>query len=181
MPWIWEHIGSPIFRYYFTTTVRKITIIYFSTFGAIAAANPILKLCFKINWNTKNGDIWASLDWGNDWIDITCVILALLLTFAYSIYILYERKKLQIPSDETLSSIKNIAESNGRKLEAALNRLSNTSITKSLIPQLQDSIKSLHIKTADGILEKLKVLVLQEKFVDFPLLMQLEYNIGRCM
>lgn len=81
MPWIWEHIGAPIFRYYFVTTVRKITIIYFSTFGAIAAANPILKLCFKINWNTKNGDIWASLDWGNDWIDITCVILALLLTF----------------------------------------------------------------------------------------------------
>lgn len=80
-----------------------------------------------------------------------------------------------------MSSIKNIAESNDRKLEAALNRLSNTSITKSLIPQLQDSIKSLHIKTADGILEKLKVLVLQEKFVDFPLLMQLEYNIGRCM
>lgn len=181
MPWIWEHIGAPIFRYYFVTTVRKITIIYFSTFGAIAAANPILKLCFKINWNTKNGDIWASLDWRNDWIDITCVILALLLTFAYCIYILYERKKLQIPSDATLSSIKNIGESNGRKLEAALNRLSNTSITKSLIPQLQDSIKSLHIKTADDILEKLKVLVLQEKFVDFPLLMQLEYNIGRCM
>lgn len=43
MPWIWEHIGAPIFRYYFVTTVRKITIIYFSTFGAIAAANPILK------------------------------------------------------------------------------------------------------------------------------------------
>ena len=181
MPWIWEHIGAPIFRYYFVTTVRKITIIYFSTFGAIAAANPILKLCFKINWNTKNGDIWASLDWGNDWIDITCVILALLLTFAYCIYILYERKKLQIPSDEVLAGIKNIGESNGRKLQAALNRLSNTSITKSLIPQLQDSIKSLHIKTADSILEKLKVLVLQEKFVDFPLLMQLEYNIGRCM
>lgn len=106
MPWIWEHIGAPIFRYYFVTTVRKITIIYFSTFGAIAAANPILKLCFKINWNTKNGDIWASLDWGNDWIDITCVILALLLTFAYCIYILYERKKLQIPSDEALAGIK---------------------------------------------------------------------------
>ena len=22
MPWIWEHIGAPIFRYYFVTTVR---------------------------------------------------------------------------------------------------------------------------------------------------------------
>ena len=126
MPWIWEHIGSPIFRYYFVTTVRKISIIYFSTFGAIAAANPILKLCFKVNWNTNSGDVWASLDWGNDRIDITCVVLAFFITIAYCIYILYERKKLQIPSDEVLSDIKNVAESNSKKLEAALNRLSNT-------------------------------------------------------
>ena len=55
MPWIWEHIGSPIFRYYFVTTVRKITIIYFSTFGAIAAANPILK-CKRV----RDASIYAS-------------------------------------------------------------------------------------------------------------------------
>lgn len=170
-----------MFRYYFVTTVRKITLIYFSTIATIVASNPIFKLCLRVDWNTNEQNIQASLGWDNDCIDITSVIIIVLVTIAYSCFIWYEVRKLKIPSISHLNEIKSVGESNSDKLDAALKRLSNTDITRSLIPQLQDAIKSLHVKTADGILEKVKNIVLREKFVDYPLLMQLEYNIGKCM
>lgn len=181
MPWIWKNIGLPIIRYYFVATVRKVTLTYFSTIAIVTAANPITKLCFRVDWNSKEGKILASLGWEDDWIDITSAIIVIFITIAYCFYLWYEVRKLKTPTTSHLNEIKDVCESNEEKLDAALKRFSNTDITKSLITQLQDAIKSLHVRTADNILEQLKTLVLREKFIDYPLLMQLEYNIGRCM
>lgn len=177
MPWIWENIGLPILRHYFVVTVRKVTLCYFYAVLVIAGANPLYKLCFKVDWYAKDRNVQASLDWGNDLFDITSVTIVALLTIAYVCYIIYEYKKLK----ESGIANNRVADSNGKKLDAVLKRLSNTNMTRSLIPQLQNAINALHIKTARNILEKIRKVVLQEKFIDYPLLMMLEYNIGRCM
>ena len=69
MPWIWKNMAKPIFQYFFVTTVRKITIRYFSLLAGLALTNPMLKLWVKVNWNADNRSILVCLDWNQDWID----------------------------------------------------------------------------------------------------------------
>lgn len=181
MPWIWKNIGKPIFQYFFVTTVRKVTIGYFSILAGIALTNPLLKLSLRVNWDTGNRNIFILLDWGNDWIDYTSLCIALLATGSYIIFVIYEIRKLRDPSTDILDEIKDDCEKANEKLGYALKRLSNSEITKALIPQLQDAISNLHVKTAGKILEEFRKLVFAEKFVDYGLLMQIDYNIGRCL
>ena len=106
LPWIWKNIAKPIFQYFFVTTVRKITICYFSVLSVFAIANPILKLCVRVDWKAENRNILVCLDWSQDWIDYMSLGIATLATIAYVVFILYEFRKLREPSYEILDAIK---------------------------------------------------------------------------
>ena len=181
MPWIWKNIGNPIFQYFFVTTVRKVTIAYLYVLAGVTYTPPLLKLCIKVGLRTENDDIVVELGWNNDWIDYTSITIAILATVGFVCFITYEKRKLREPSVEVLDAIKDSDKRVHEKLNCALKRITNSDVTNALIPQLQDAITNLHVKTANGILEELRKLVLAEKFVDYRLLMQIDYNIGRCL
>lgn len=181
MPWIWKNLGNPIFQYFFVTTVRKVTITYLYVLAGVTYTPPLLKLCIKVVQGTENDDIVVELGWNNDWIDYTSITIAILATVGFVCFITYEKRKLREPSVEVLDAIKDSDKRVNEKLNCALKRITNSDVTNALIPQLQDAITNLHVKTANGILEELRKLVLAEKFVDYRLLMQIDYNIGRCL
>lgn len=181
MPWIWKNMAKPIFQYFFVTTVRKITIRYFSLLAGLALTNPMLKLWVKVNWNADNRSILVCLDWNQDWIDYMSLGIAILATIVYFVFIRYEFKKLREPSCEILDAVKDSDEKINEKLSFVLKRVTNNDVTKALIPQLQNAITNLHVNTACGILEEFRKIVFAEKFLDYGLLMQIDYNIGRCL
>lgn len=181
LPWIWKNIAKPIFQYFFVTTVRKITICYFSVLSVFAIANPILKLWVRVDWKAENRNILVCLDWSQDWIDYMSLGIATLATIAYVVFILYEFRKLREPSYEILDAIKDSDERINEKLNFALKRVTNNGVTRVLIPQLQNAITNLHVNTACSILENFREIVFAEKFLDYGLLMQIDYNIGRCL
>ena len=48
---LWKHIGKPIFNYFFTTTLRRITLACFSAIVHVNASIPLLTAVLTIRSN----------------------------------------------------------------------------------------------------------------------------------
>lgn len=87
--WLWNHIGQPILNYFFVTTVRRVTIAYFST---VANINAFLPLCsLVINIKTQTWSANADFQLYNPFPDWSAVLISMFLTLAYLAYLAYER------------------------------------------------------------------------------------------
>ena len=87
--WLWDHIGQPILNYFFVTTVRRVTMAYFS---AVVNINAFLPLCsLVVNIKTKTWEANAGLMVYNPFPDWSAVFVSILLTIGYLAFLGYER------------------------------------------------------------------------------------------
>ena len=87
MPWVWKNIGEPIFNYFFVVSVRKVTMMFFATMAGLCVAFPAIQ--FVID---KDHNINAAITFTGSNFDWAAVIIAVLLTIGYTLYILFETK-----------------------------------------------------------------------------------------
>ncbi len=88
MPWLWKNIGKPIFNYFFVISVRKVTMMYFTTIAGICVAFPALQLAIDKDHNIK-----AAITFNGSGFDWAAVIISALLTICYALFIYYETKR----------------------------------------------------------------------------------------
>ena len=82
-PWVWENIGRPLMNYFFVTSVRKVTIRYFSVLIVFNSGFPLLKL--GINLTTPDYTFSTAFSFENTWLDWLSIILSLCATLVYMI------------------------------------------------------------------------------------------------
>lgn len=85
MPWLWRNVARPIFNYFFVFSVRKVTMAYFTTMAGICVAFPAIQ--FVID---KDHNIEAAITFNGSGFDWAAVIIAVLLTTGYALYIFFE-------------------------------------------------------------------------------------------
>ena len=87
--WLWEYIGQPILNYFFVTTVRRVTMAYFSAVVNVNAFFPLCSLALKIKAETWEAS--AGFQVYNPFPDWSAVFVSLLLTIGYLAFWVYER------------------------------------------------------------------------------------------
>lgn len=87
--WLWEYIGQPILNYFFVTTVRRVTMAYFSAVVNVNAFFPLCSLALKIKAETWEAS--AGFHVYNPFPDWSAVLVSLLLTISYLAFLGYER------------------------------------------------------------------------------------------
>lgn len=104
LPWLWKHIGQPLFNYLFVTSIRKVTIVYFGFMGSISISIPIRRVIFY--FTHEKTQIQTLLEFDDSILDLTTIILGVLSTLSYFVFIIYEIRKLKTEVDRgTLSDI----------------------------------------------------------------------------
>lgn len=87
--WLWNHIGQPILNYYFVTTVRRVTMAYFSAVVNVNAFLPLCSLVVKIKTETWEAN--ANFQIYNPFPDWSAVLISLFITIGYLAFMAYER------------------------------------------------------------------------------------------
>lgn len=103
IPWLWENVGRPLRDYILNTTVRKITLAYFTVMNGLTFSLPIRKISAFLSDGRQIGWLSFELDDGN--IDLWTTIIATLATISYYIFLRHEARKLDASSDGTLYKI----------------------------------------------------------------------------
>lgn len=85
VPWLWRNVAPPIFNYFFVISVRKVTMVYFTTMAGICVVFPAIQ--FVID---KDHNIEAAITFNGSGFDWAAVIIAALLTIGYALYIFFE-------------------------------------------------------------------------------------------
>ena len=85
MPWLWRNVAQPIFNYFFVISVRKVTIVYFTTIAGIYVAFPAIQFALD-----KDHNIEAAITFNGSGFDWAAVIITALLTIGYALYIFFE-------------------------------------------------------------------------------------------
>ena len=99
--WLWIHIGQPIFNYFFVTTVRRVTMAYFS---AVVNVNAFIPLCsLVLNIKTASWEANADFRIYNLFPDWGAIGVSVLLTIAYLSFLAFE---LWYP--KMMANIKNV-------------------------------------------------------------------------
>lgn len=164
-PWVWENIGRPLMNYFFVTSVRKVTIRYFSIIALLNIGYPISKIVF--NAKTPNYQFSTAFELDNTILDISAIILSLLLTIGYIFFILYEKSKV----DKANDSVNQVAAMAGR---------TSSEIVNDLVPKLSTCIDTLHVNTAVDILDTLRGKIANTRFIDYALLSKVDFLKGQC-
>ena len=171
LPWLWKHIGQPLFNYLFVTSIRKVTIVYFGFMGSISISIPIHRVIFY--FTHEKTQIQTLLEFDDSILDLTTIILGVLSTLSYFVFIIYEIRKLKTEVDRgTLSDIvEEVTTQVGR---------GSTDIVKNMLPSLKTNIEKLHIKTALELLETIRKDIASYRMPDWNLLSKIDYMIGMC-
>ena len=164
-PWIWENIGRPLMNYFFVTSVRKVTIRYFSTIALLNIGYPISKII--LNAKTPNYQFSTAFELDNTILDISAIMLSMMLTIGYFLFIRYEKSKV----DKANDSVNQVAAMAGR---------TSTEIVNDLIPKLSTCIDTLHVNTAVDILDSLREKIANTRFLDYALLSKVDFLKGQC-
>ena len=85
MPWLWRNVAQPIFNYFFVISVRKVTIVYYTTIAGICVAFPAIQFALD-----KDHNIEAAITFNGSGFDWAAVIITALLTIGYALYIFFE-------------------------------------------------------------------------------------------
>lgn len=167
LPWIWKNIGQPIFNHYFVLSVRKVTMKYFAAVVSLNVALPLLEFSFDKNHNFR-----AAFNFNGTGFDWFALSMTALITIAYALYIKHENKKLNsLPTGTLDEVVKAVTTQVGR---------GSLEIVKNLLPEIGKCLKSLHVNTAYGLLEKLRTEVDNARMPDWSLLSRIDYLMGAC-
>lgn len=171
LPWLWKHIGQPLFNYLFVTSIRKVTVVYFGFMGSISISIPIRRVIFY--FTHEKTQLQTLLEFDNSILDLTTIILGVLGTLSYFVFIIYEMRKLKTEVDRgTLSDIvEEVTTQVGR---------GSTDIVKNMLPSLKTNIEKLHIRTALELLETIRKDIASYRMPDWNLLSKIDYMIGMC-
>lgn len=164
-PWVWENIGRPLMNYFFVTSVRKVTIRYFSALIVFNSGFPLLKL--GINLTTPDYTFSTAFSFENTWFDWLSIILSLCATLVYIKYIGYEKYLIE-KADGTVNQV------------AAMAGRTSSEIVTDLIPKLATCIDTLHVNTAVDILVTLREKIANTRFLDYALLSKVDFLKGKC-
>lgn len=91
MPWVWKNVARPIFNYFFVISVRKVTMAYFTALAGLCIAFPAIQIAID-----KEHNINAAITFDGSNFDWAAVIIAVLLTIGYALYILFESKQNKV-------------------------------------------------------------------------------------
>ena len=86
--WLWNHIGQPIFNFFFFTTVRRVTMVFFSAVVNVNTLFPLCSLVIKIK--TASWEANADFRLYNPFPDWGAIVVSLLLTIAYLSFLAFE-------------------------------------------------------------------------------------------
>jgi len=92
IPWLWNNIGRPLRDYLLVTSVRKITLAYFTLISGLSISIPWRKISACVSDGKSIG--WLSFELDDGDIDIYTCIAVLAVTIAYVYFIKYETAKL---------------------------------------------------------------------------------------
>ena len=152
-------------NYFFVTSVRKVTIRYFSAITLLNLGYPISKIVF--NAKTTNYQFSTAFELDNSILDISSIILSSLLTIGYIIFIRYEKSKV----DKANDSVSQVAAMAGR---------TSSEIVSDLITKLASCIDTLYVNTAVDILDTLREKIANTRFLDYALLSKIDFLKGMC-
>ena len=85
MPWVWKNICKPLFNYFFVISVRKVTMMYFTSIAGLCIASPIIQFAIDKDHNIK-----AAVTFNGSSLDWAMVIIASFITISYVFYIIFE-------------------------------------------------------------------------------------------
>ena len=88
MPWLWKHIAQPLFNYFFVISVRKVTMMYITAMAGLCIAFPAIQ--FAID---KDNNFKAAITFNGSGLDWFAVVIAILLTIGYTLFIYYENRQ----------------------------------------------------------------------------------------
>ena len=152
-------------NYFFVTSVRKVTIRYFSALIVFNSGFPLLKL--GINLTTPDYTFSTAFSFENTWFDWLSIILSLCATLVYIKYIGYEKYLIE-KADGTVNQV------------AAMAGRTSSEIVTDLIPKLATCIDTLHVNTAVDILVTLREKIANTRFLDYALLSKVDFLKGKC-
>ena len=110
MPCLWKNIGKPIINFFFVFSVRKVTMAYFKTMAGLCIAFPAIQ--FAID---KEHNINAAITFKGSGIDKAAVIIAVLLTIGYALYILYEAIHNKHKEGDSINEVNKLVQQFGEK------------------------------------------------------------------
>lgn len=110
MPWLWKNIGKPIISFFFVISVRKVTMAYFSTMAGLCIAFPAIQ--FAID---KEHNIFAAFTFKGSGLDRVAVIIAVLMTIGYTLYILYEARHNKLTERDSINKDNKLVQQFGEK------------------------------------------------------------------
>ena len=53
VPWLWRNVARPIFNYFFVISVRKVTMVYFTTMAGICVVFPAIQFVIDKDHNIE--------------------------------------------------------------------------------------------------------------------------------
>lgn len=110
MPWLWKNIGEPIISFFFVVSVRKVTMAYFATMAGLCVAFPAIQ--FAID---KEHNINAAITFKGSGGDRAALIIAVLLTIGYALYILFESRHNKRNKGDSINEDNKLVQQFGEK------------------------------------------------------------------
>ena len=110
MPWLWKNIAQPIFTYFFVISVRKVTMRYFATMAGLCIVFPAIQ--FAID---KEHNLIAAITFNGSGFDWIAVVIAVLLTIGYALYIYFEINHRRRGIGDSTNNVNIIVQQYGEK------------------------------------------------------------------
>ena len=131
LPWLWENIGKPLRDYMLVTSVRKITLAYFSLVSGLSVSLPLRKFSACVANGESIG--WLSVELDDSNIDLYTCITIVAATVAYVWFLKYETAVLNSNNKSWIDKLM-------KKIDDAINFLSLIALSK----------KGCQVRFADG-------------------------------